>query len=146
MQLWAALILVTIHFIHGYGVVITKKLKQTNSIHVNYVQGLLIAFSSAILIPFAYNDQSYHRPTMWEFGQSIIFSGIPLTMGQLMFVGALLICHDYGMLTPFMFTSIIFGYLMSVIRYGQSVNVICLLGSVAIVFGIIFIVRCKDKK
>ena len=68
-----------------------------------------------------------------------------MTLGQLAYIGAILLWHNYAILTPFMFTSIIFGYLMSVFRYGESINVVCLLGSIAIVIGIVFIVRCKDK-
>jgi drug/metabolite transporter (DMT)-like permease len=73
-------------------------------------------------------------------------SGLPLTLGQLCYIASLLICHDYGMLTPFMFTSIIWGYVVSVFRYGETINVVCLFGAVAIVVGIVFIVRCKDRR
>lgn len=69
-----------------------------------------------------------------------------MTIGQLSYIGALLICHHYAMLTPFMFTSIVVGYLVSVLRYGEEVNLICLVGAFAIIIGIVFIVRSKEKK
>ena len=71
--------------------------------------------------------------------------GIPITMGLSAYVLALLLTKNYGTLTPFMFTSIIFGYLVSIFRYGEDVNVICLIGAVAIVFGIVFNVKNKEK-
>jgi drug/metabolite transporter (DMT)-like permease len=55
-----------------------------------------------------------------------------------------LITHNYGMLTPFQFSTIIVGYLVSIFRYDEKVNFICALGTVAIVLGVIFIVRCKS--
>ena len=71
--------------------------------------------------------------------------GIPITMGLSAYVLALLLTKNYGTLTPFMFTSIIFGYLVSIFRYGEDVNVICLIGAVAIVVGIVFNVKNKEK-
>ena len=41
-----------------------------------------------------------------------------MALGQMFYIIALTLTPNYGMLTPFMFTSIIFGYLMSVFRYG----------------------------
>jgi len=49
------------------------------------------------------------------------------------------------MVTPFMFAGIPFGYLLSVIRYNEEVNSICLFGSVAIVVGIVAIIRAKSE-
>ena len=48
------------------------------------------------------------------------------------------------MLTPFIFTSIIVGYIVSLVRYGEEVNEVCLVGVVFIVVGIIMIVRNKE--
>jgi len=63
MMLYAALVLLAVQFIHGYGVVITKKLKDQNSIQINYHQGLMITLSAAFLFPYGYADASYHLPT-----------------------------------------------------------------------------------
>jgi len=71
--------------------------------------------------------------------------GTPITLGLLAFAAALLMSSNYALLTPFMFTSIIFGYVVSIVRYNEEVNFICLLGAIAIVLGIIFIVRNKSK-
>lgn len=49
MQVASAFILVKV--VHGYGVVITKKIKYSNGIQISYVQGLLVFFSSVILLP-----------------------------------------------------------------------------------------------
>ena len=70
----------------------------------------------------------------------LILGGIPMTIGQLGYIASLLLSHNYAMLTPFMFTSIIFGYLLS-----KGINLICLAGTIAIILGIVFIVRYRDK-
>lgn len=71
--------------------------------------------------------------------------GTPVTLGLIGFAASLLMATNYALLTPFMFTSIIFGYLVSVLRYNEPVNIVCLLGAVAIVLGIVFNVRNKTK-
>ena len=118
MMLFAAVILVLSMFAHGFGVVITKRMKETNSIHVNYFQGLLIFFAAAFLLPYSFNDFQYHSPTLEESLMCLIIGGIPMTMGQLAYIASLLLTHNYAMLTPFMFSSIIFGYILSIFRYG----------------------------
>ena len=144
--MWVSLAVVLMMVMHAYGVVLTKKLKNTNGIQINYYLGLLVLFQGAPLVPYGFSDPQYVTPTMSEFLTLLILGGIPMTLGQMFYILALTLTPNYGMLTPFMFTSIIFGYLMSIFRYGESVNVICLIGAVAIAFGIVFIVRCKDKK
>jgi drug/metabolite transporter (DMT)-like permease len=62
-----------------------------------------------------------------------------------MFINALLMTKKYGVVTPFMFTNIVVGYLLSVFRYGEQVNPICLAGALGIVMGVVCIVRYKDQ-
>jgi drug/metabolite transporter (DMT)-like permease len=145
MLVLAALAMTATMFVHGYGVCVTKKLRESNSIHVNYFQGIIILLVSALLAPFAFNNPNYHKPDMYDSLLALLFSGLPMCIGQLCFVGSLFLTHNYGMLTPFMFTSIIWGYLVSIFRYGEAVNLVCLTGSIAIVVGIVSIVRCKDR-
>jgi len=44
--------------------------------------------------------------------------GTPITIGLLAYAEALLLTNNYAMLTPFIFTSIIVGYVVSLTRYG----------------------------
>lgn len=118
VMMTAAVVYTCVMIMHGYGVVVTKKLIGTNSIQVNYFQGILILLANAVLTPFGQADSTYHYPSMSEFGWGLLYSGISVTIGQLAYVGSLLICHRYAMLTPFSFTSILVGYLVSVLRYG----------------------------
>lgn len=78
------------------------------------------------------------------FLKSLLYCGIPMAIGQLAYIGALTLTKNLGVLTTLSFTSIILGYLISVLRYGEPINMVCTLGAVAIIVGIVFIVRCKD--
>jgi hypothetical protein len=49
---------------HAYGSVITKKLRNTNSIQINYYQSVMYIFITSILSPMAYVDTNYNRMTM----------------------------------------------------------------------------------
>ena len=77
--------------------------------------------------------------------ESFIFAGLPMTAGQLSFIGALTLTKDYGVITTLSFTTIIVGYLVSIFRYNEQVNIIAVLGALVIVVGLVFLVNSKDK-
>ncbi len=139
MMLIAGLILASIQCLHGYGIAITKEITNTNSIQINYFVGIIIMFSSAFLIPTGVSDPLYYNPKMIDLGKAIVFSGIPLAIGMLGYNGALTVTNRYTIVTPFQFTAILVGYLVSIVRYDESVNIYCVLGAIAIALGVIFI-------
>jgi drug/metabolite transporter (DMT)-like permease len=143
-MLWAAVLYTVVMCAHGYSFVTTKKLVNTNAVQISYHLGVIIVFSSAVLMPYALNDGDYNVPSIGELAEAVVVTGLPMTLGQLAAMSSLLITHNYGMLTPFQFSTIIVGYLVSIFRYDEKVNFICALGTVAIVLGVIFIVRCKS--
>ena len=123
----------------------TKKLRNSNCLHINYSQGVMMVMMNGLILPAASHNSDYHYPSLSEAALGLLLMGTPVTLGLLAFAAALLMSHNYALLTPFMFTSIIFGYLVSVVRYGEQVNWVCLLGAVAIVVGIVFNVRNKKQ-
>lgn len=108
--------MIVIMMLHGYAVIITKKLVNVSSIQICFFQGLLTLISSSLLILFEENNESYTDIDMWLTIKCLIFSGIPMTLGQLIF------------------------------RYGEKVNFISTIGSIAIIVGIVFLVRLKDPQ
>lgn len=78
------------------------------------------------------------------FLKALIFSGIPMTIGQLCYIGALVMSKNLGLITTLSFSSIIMGNLVSVLRYGEKINFVSTIGSICIIVGIVFIVRLKD--
>ncbi len=67
-----------------------------------------------------------------------------LAGGQMTYFGALLITKNTGNLTMMIFVSVVVGYVVSILRYNETVNPICLVGTALIVFGLARIVL-KDK-
>ena len=118
MVLWASIVIVFTMCLHAFGVVITKKLQNVNGIQINYHLGLLCLFEVCPYAVYGFNDSSYNSPTMQQFLILMVLGGIPMAVGSTFYIVALKLTSNYGMLTPFMFTSIIFGYLMSIFRYG----------------------------
>ena len=64
MVLAASIILTVSQFIHGLGLVFTKKLINTNTIHINYFVGLMLLFTNAFLVPAAGRNENYNWPTI----------------------------------------------------------------------------------
>ena len=71
--------------------------------------------------------------------------GFPIAIGQFFAVAAMVMAKKLAVVTPFQFSSIIVGYLVSIFRYEEKVNIICLIGGAAIMLGVIFILRYKDE-
>ena len=67
-----------------------------------------------------------------------------MAVGQMTYFGALLITKNTGNLTMMIFVSVVVGYVVSILRYNEAINPICLFGTVLIVFGLARIVL-KDK-
>lgn len=78
---------------------------------------------------------------MSELSSAMIFSGIPLVLGMLSFNASLTITRQYGVVAPFQFASIVVGYFLSVVRYGEDINVFCVVGTLGICVGVLYIVR-----
>jgi drug/metabolite transporter (DMT)-like permease len=76
-----------------------------------------------------------------HFFKALIFAGIPISVGQLSYIGALVLTKNMGVITTLSFTTILMGFLISILRYGEKVNLIGVVGSIAIVVGIVFIVK-----
>lgn len=103
--------------LHGYAIVTTKKLINTNTIQINFILGTLILLSSAIILPSALSDPDYHCPSIAEMATALFLTGLPMALGQFLGVSAFILTRKLGMITPFQFTSIILGYLVSIFRY-----------------------------
>lgn len=145
MELVAGLSLAITQFIHGLGVVTTKKMKNTSTLHVTYFVGIMLLLVNALMMSMVSKGAAYHWPTIGELWEGVLFSGLPLTFGMLGFNGAVTLSHRYGLVAPFQFAAIIVGYFVSVVRYGEPVNLFCVTGTIAIVVGVIYLLKYKDE-
>ena len=53
--------------------------------------------------------------------------------------------QNTGVLTMFVFVSVIEGYLVSVLKYNEQVNPICIMGAILMLYGLAKIVLKNDK-
>lgn len=95
----AGILMTIVMALHGLGVIITKKLVNVNSIQINYIQGILILTASSVFMPFVENNTSYTDTDMWLILKSILFSGIPMAVGQLCYIAGLVLTKNLGMIT-----------------------------------------------
>ncbi len=65
MKLTVGLILTITQFFHGLGVVMIKKLKECNAVHVTYFVGLVILLTNSVLAPLTLTYDQYHTPSLF---------------------------------------------------------------------------------
>lgn len=106
---------------------------------------MLIFYSAAILFPLIETEHSFAKMDFTGFLKALVFSGLPMGIGQLCYIGALVLTKNMGLITTLSFSSIVMANLISVFRYGEKVNFISTIGSIFIIVGIVFIVRLKDS-
>lgn len=126
-------------FCWAYGVVLTKRI-HANTFQINIVMSIIIFFTGAIIFPFTSNKANYTQLIL-----AVLLTGIPLNVCQLMFIGGLTMTKNTGLLTIIGFTSIAVSYLVSVLRYHESLNFIVIFGIIFVFFGVWRAVFTKDK-
>ena len=65
MQLLVGLTFAFVQFIHGIGMIATKKLINTDTIQLTYFVGVLLLLVNAVLMPTTINNENYNWPTLW---------------------------------------------------------------------------------
>lgn len=76
----------------------------------------------------------------------LIFCGTPMAIGNILYIHALTINKNTGLATICISSGVVVGYLISVLRYSESINFICLAGSLCIVGGLIIALTAKYAK
>ena len=143
--LCVSIILLVAIAVYSYGLVLIKKLKNSSSLEIMYMQHMVLLFATAILLPIGLQDENFYKPNFPDLFKLAVFTCIPISLGGLAINQALLMTSNYGLVTPFMFSSIISGYLVSVIRYGEEMNMVSLFGTISIVLGVTFMMRSKHE-
>lgn len=77
---------------------------------------------------------------------TVLFSSIPIGIGQVIFTVSLTLTRNTGILTLFLSLSIIVGYSYSLIRYHENINPIAVLGGVLIITGLVAVILLKDNE
>lgn len=139
MVIATAVLLVSM-VIWSYGVLITQE-AQCHSFEIVFHFAIMNLFFSAI----AYTILPNKRPTE-EIYESFIWIGFFLLLAEICFTSALNLAENIALTNVTAFFVVVVGYGISILRYGETVDIISVLGTVLVLVGVSFVVLTKDSK
>ena len=74
----------------------------------------------------------------------LILCGLPMAVGNIMYIEALQIIPNPGLATLFLCSSVVVGYMVSILKYNEEINSICLIGSLFIISGLVCALMGKE--
>jgi len=108
------LALIGVMFIWAYGLLRVRTFYKNTHVHVNFHLGILFIISSGFLYPIKVTKPS----SLWLLFQGLFYTGLPLALGQLVFVAGLGLNKKTGQLVILTGIPVLLGYLLSYFRYG----------------------------
>jgi drug/metabolite transporter (DMT)-like permease len=117
----------------AYAIILTKRLKSTNAIQLNFHQGimLLLCNSAAIFIV-----PTPSKLSMFDELELFLKVGLPLAIASCIYVLSVFMTKKSGNVTIVGFSTVLIGYGISIIRYGETPNIAGLIGSICIGVGL----------
>lgn len=76
---------------------------------------------------------------------AIFMTGLPLALGQLVFVAALGLNKKTGQIVILTGLPVLVGYLVSYFRYGEMIQSLELIGSMMILIGLMGVIKCGEQ-
>ena len=136
------ILLALMTFVWAYGTVVIKNIVELNSLHINLHFGIFTTIISGILYPIFVSEP---KPAL-TMVYGLIFCGAPMAVGNILYIHVLTINKNTGLATICISSAVVVGYLISVLRYNESINFICLTGSICIIGGLIIALTAKRSK
>lgn len=133
MQLLASVGLILSTFGWAVSIVIVKKIKNSTHYHLNFQYGYMMVMAAGTLYQ---NTGVAEEFKMEAFLRSLLYQGLPLAVGQTFFSNALRLTKNHGITTMVGFIGVILGYLVKIFRYKEELNLVCVMGSIMIMFGV----------
>jgi len=112
MQISSAMVLILIAW--AYGQISLKKCINVHSVQVNFHFGIVLTAISAILYPIFVTNPV----PLYKIYFALLVCGAPIALSNLLYVHAMRINKNTGLLNLLMFVSVIAGYGLSIFRYG----------------------------
>lgn len=128
-------------FLWAYGLLRIRTFYKNNHTYVNFHLGLCFTVASGILYPY----QVHKKSDVWTLFVAIFMTGLPLALGQLVFVAALGLNKKTGQLIILTGLPVLVGYLVSYFRYGEMIQSLELIGSMMILIGLIGVIKCGEQ-
>jgi len=86
---------------------------------------------TGLLYPFSTTSLAWD-----QFICCILFQSLPLAFCQAFFMSALLLSKKIGVISMVGYVGVAFSYFISIIRYGEPFNFICLIGTIFVATGV----------
>jgi hypothetical protein len=102
------------------------------SLEISFHLGWILLLYSGLLYPYAVT-----KPVNVDVMlKASVFSGIPQNIAQILFFSSQLLCKNTGLLNIISFVTVGVGYCISILRYHEPLNYICVIGLFIIIYGI----------
>jgi drug/metabolite transporter (DMT)-like permease len=94
---------------------------------------------------FLYPYQVHHKTDLYTIFISIFMVGLPLALGQLVFVAGLGLNKKTGQIVILTGLPVFVGYLISYFRYGELIKSMEMIGSIMILIGLTGVIKCGES-
>lgn len=106
--------LIGIMFLWAYGLLRVRTFYKNHHTYVNFHLGLMFTMASGILYPYQVKKKS----DFWTLFIGIFMTGLPLALGQLVFVAGLGLNKKTGQIVLLTGLPVFVSYIVSYFRYG----------------------------
>ena len=128
-------------FLWAYGLLRVRTFYKNHHTYVNFHLGLMFTIASGALYP----SQVYKKADLYTLFISIFMTGLPLALGQLVFVAGLALNKKTGQIVILTGIPVFVGYIVSYFRYGEGIQVLEMIGSIMILIGLIGVINCGEQ-
>lgn len=123
----------------AYAAVLTKRIKA-NSYQITFYLALFTQFTGSVSYPYTVNTSTYEN-----IFKGLIFTGVILTACQTLYIAALRMSRNTGLVSIMGFSSIVMSYFISIFRYNEKPNIVTSIGVVLVMFGLWRTIFAKSK-
>jgi drug/metabolite transporter (DMT)-like permease len=133
--------LIAIMFLWAYGLLRVRTFYKNHHTYVNFHLGLMFTIASGVLYP----SQVHKKADLYTLFISIFMTGLPLALGQLVFVAGLALNKKTGQIVILTGIPVFVGYIVSYFRYGEGIQSLEMIGSIMILIGLIGVINCGEQ-
>lgn len=137
IQLVVCIILILAIAGWAYSIVLVKAIKNATHYQMNLQYGAMMIMFAGCVYPNTVVEETVR---LKSFLLSLLLQGLPLAIAQALFSHSMIITKKLGVMTMNGFLCVVISYLLKIFRYHQTINWICLLGTILILCGIYRIV------
>lgn len=135
---FVALGMIVLSFGWACAVILVRQVKGCSHWALNFNLGYVLIIPSTFLVMFFPDPVILTKP--WIFFECILKQGLVTAIAQAFFMIALLLSRKSGPICMISFVSVIFSYFLSVLRYNEPLNFLCIIGSLVAGAGIYCVV------